>query len=452
MPIRHTRRLSTGFLLLALCLLAVPIASAQGGWLDRFTGQTAQTNAAPGTLIKVRGSGSVPVTPDQAVVTLGVQSLAPQPAAALSASNDAVAEVVAALSAAGVTTASIRTGQFSLVAEPQAVGDSAANSTAPRNYRVLNTVTLTTDKPADVGRLIDVAVAAGANEVQGLQFGVADPARHRAAALRAAMAAAAADGRTLAIMLGAGEPRVVAVDTLDASAPSPAAMAGGPPLFPGQSTVDAAVELTLALDRANLPAAPRATATARATLAPKATGSVTATRVTRAVTATGTLTLTATTTPLATATLRVPATTGAAPAGSAAPAASGDTLPFVAVAQASNGRYRGTRSRAYVVTSAADWERMVAPLLPAGMQVNPDYDEETLIAVFLGERPGSGYAVKTQGIRAKDGLLQVDVDVTEPASTPERGSAPSSPYQILTIRRADLPQAGQGLVQAEVVR
>jgi hypothetical protein len=450
MTIRHSRRLSSGFLFIGLCLLAVPIASAQGGWFDRFTGQTTQSAAPAGTLIKVRGNGSVPAPPDQAVVTLGVQRLAAQPAAALSASNDAVAEVVAALTKAGVPATALRTGQFSLVAEPPPAGGSSANSTAARSYRVLNTVTLTTDQPADVGRLIDAAVAAGADEVQGLQFGVADPARYRAAALRAAVAAAAADGRTLAALLGAGEPRVVAVDTLDGSAPSPAGLTGAPPLFPGQSTVDAAVELTLAIDQARLPVAARATATARATVPVTATRTVTATRATTGVTATGTVTVTAAATPQATSTLRVPATTGAAGSGSTAPVAAGGTLPFVPVAQASNGRYRGTRSRAYVVTSAADWERMVAPLLPAGVQVNPDYAKETVIAVFLGERPGSGYGVTTRGVRARDGVLQLDVDVTEPASTPERDSAPTSPYQILTIRTADLPQGGGGLLQAEV--
>jgi hypothetical protein len=94
---------------------------------------------------------------------------------------------------------------------------------------------------------------------------------------------------------------------------------------------------------------------------------------------------------------------------------------------------------------------MVAPLLPAGLVVNPDYPNEHAVVVFLGERPAGGGPVKVRELRMNDGVLQVRLDETAPAGTAQRAGGPSSPFQILTIRTNDVVGHSGGLLQAEVV-
>jgi hypothetical protein len=146
-----------------------------------------------------------------------------------------------------------------------------------------------------------------------------------------------------------------------------------------------------------------------------------------------------------------PSATPAAPAGGAAAAGSDDAIPFVAVAQADTGRYRGTRARAIVAASALDWGRMVAPLLPRTMRVSPDYDRELAVAVFLGERPGTGFALKVRKVTAADGRLTVHVDTVEPTGTLDRTGGPTSPFQVITLRRSDLPPDLAEPLQVEVM-
>lgn len=433
-------------ILLALALLSMPagtaaLAQESGSILGRLMGQTGQ-DARPGaTVVRVRGSGSVPVRPDQAQLTVGVESRAPAAPDALTANSDALGAVLEALTAAGVPTASLRTGIFALQAAPAAPGAELGGQAAPASYSVVNTLSITTDDPADVGRLIDVAVGAGANQVHGVQFTVANPAAHRSAAVRAALLAASADATALAEALGGRVTRILEVSTLG-GAGGEAAVLGAPPLLAGQSTVDATVELTLEIVGAKQPQQPTA---------------IPPTRTPRA-TATATLTATATISPTGMIAGGATITATAASAGEAdtraGPAAAvrgPGAVPFVALAQADDGRYRGTRARAVVATSQTDWDRMAAPLLPSSLRLRPNYREETVVAIFLGQRPGAGYAVTVRELRVEDGVLTARVDATEPAGAVDRSGGPTSPYHILTLRKADLPAGVGEPLQVEVL-
>jgi hypothetical protein len=175
----------------------------------------AQTDKAPRSLA-LAGHGEVRVAPDVAVVTLGVTSQGESAAAALGANTAAMQAVFAALKSAGVADKDVQTSGFSV----QPRYDYGSGGTAPRlaGYEVANTVTVTVRRLDGLGDLLDRVVAAGSNQIHGIQFllarpdAAADEARRLAvedARRKAKLYAAAAGlrlGEVLSISEGAAPP------------------------------------------------------------------------------------------------------------------------------------------------------------------------------------------------------------------------------------------------------
>lgn len=138
----------------------------------------APASAATGSVITVSGEGVVEVAPDTATVSLGVQRQAATTAEAIKAHAAAMNAVIAALKQAGVKDEGIKTTSFSV--EP--LYDYSVNGKPPAlvGYRVTNMVTCESQDLQRLGQLIDAAVAAGANQVNGITFTVKDVAALRA--------------------------------------------------------------------------------------------------------------------------------------------------------------------------------------------------------------------------------------------------------------------------------
>jgi hypothetical protein len=79
-------------------------------------------------------------------------------------------------------------------------------------YQAINHISVTIDDLKLVGRVIDKAVAAGANAVEGVSFGVRDPSAYRARAFRLAVQNAYATASALASAAGVSNLRVVRID------------------------------------------------------------------------------------------------------------------------------------------------------------------------------------------------------------------------------------------------
>jgi len=186
--------------ILATSLLAVPAAAQSPPTRDP---------AAALETVSVNGTGRVELTPDRAVFNVGVQTVAPTVAAALQENNARVSALIAALKRLGAADRDIRTSQMSIY--PQQ--DHQAGSRLPRitGYQVSNSVTVTRDDPAAVGKLLQAAVDAGANSVSGVSFTVSDPARGREAALQGAVADARAKAEALARAAGRTIGRALAI-------------------------------------------------------------------------------------------------------------------------------------------------------------------------------------------------------------------------------------------------
>jgi uncharacterized protein len=160
--------------------------------------------------VSVTGTSRIALTPDRFTFNVGVQTMAPTVDDAVAENNRRVAAVIAALKKAGARDQDIQTSNFNLF--PQ---QDYQQNQMPRivGYQATNTVTVRSEKIADAGRLLGIAIAAGVNTSSGLQFEVADPARGRDQGLHAAFddararanALAQAAGRTLGRALSISE-------------------------------------------------------------------------------------------------------------------------------------------------------------------------------------------------------------------------------------------------------
>jgi uncharacterized protein YggE len=222
-------------LLVALAAaVAVVVALAGVGRPETARGDS----AAPDT-VTTTGHGSVSIVPDRAAVTAGVHAQARTAAAALAQSSAETNAVIAALKAHGGT--NLQTQTVSLQPQTNEQGQ-VTGYTADDQVSAEAAI-------ADAGKLIDAAVAAGANTVDGPSLSASD----REGAYERALAEAVANARDKARALGAaggfGVGPVSSV-TEESQAPQPIAFgartakAAGTPVEAG--TQEVAADVTVA--------------------------------------------------------------------------------------------------------------------------------------------------------------------------------------------------------------
>jgi uncharacterized protein YggE len=198
------------------------------------------------------GTGTTMVVPDIAVVTLGVASRAHTAGAALAQNSTDLAKAIAAIKGAGVAEKDIATSGFAIdpvYAEPKS-GEVATAPPAIVGYSVSNSVTVTIRDIAKSGGILDQVVAAGANQVTGISFDIADAHSANEAALKSAIADALGKGALMANSAGVKLVRVLSVATSDSAPPRPMlaamAMKAAPavPVMPGQQSVTTSATVT----------------------------------------------------------------------------------------------------------------------------------------------------------------------------------------------------------------
>jgi uncharacterized protein YggE len=118
--------------------------------------------------------------PDVAEVSLGVTTSRPTALEAVEANNLAMARLVEALKGRGVADKDIQTSQVSISpqytrpAEPKPGVPEEATVPKVVGYEVSNAVRVTTRDRAKLGGLIDAAVKAGSNQINGISFSIGD--------------------------------------------------------------------------------------------------------------------------------------------------------------------------------------------------------------------------------------------------------------------------------------
>ncbi len=119
--------------------------------------------------LQVTGVGTVSANPDEAVLLLAVQTQAASATQATSDNAAIMSKVMEALVNAGIGKDSIETSSYSLTPIYESKPD---QTTPPRilGYVARNAIQVTLTDLASVGKVLDVALMAGANEVQGVIF------------------------------------------------------------------------------------------------------------------------------------------------------------------------------------------------------------------------------------------------------------------------------------------
>src|SRR4051794_14716558 len=126
--------------------------------------------------ISVTGEATVSVPPDQAQIDGGVTSEAKTAREASETNNAAMGKVLLALKGAGVEEKDYQTSRLSL--QPQyPPNPNRAGPAVISGYRASNRVTIKLRDVTKVASMIDVLVAAGANEIGGIHFMVSQASK-----------------------------------------------------------------------------------------------------------------------------------------------------------------------------------------------------------------------------------------------------------------------------------
>jgi uncharacterized protein YggE len=144
--------------------------------------------------IATTGRGEVHVAPDKAILNVGIETRSGSANAAVGENATRVLKTIASLRSAGVDSAKITTGGYSL--GPDYDKNKQIGFIARNNLRV-EVLRIT-----DVGKLIDAALSGGATQVYNIQFGRADAKEARRNALALAVADARNDAEVLAQAAG----------------------------------------------------------------------------------------------------------------------------------------------------------------------------------------------------------------------------------------------------------
>jgi uncharacterized protein YggE len=191
-PLFPTLAMRPTVLLPALVALACApvLAQAPGGM---------PAMAPPPPQIVTGGHGEVRLTPDKATLLVSVQTRAATAAAAGADNARRVKATLDTLRAIGLTSDQLATVGYSVTAVQQ-----YDSKTGPKvvGYDAQNTVRVELRRLDQVGRVIDAALAAGANNIASIQFTASGLDSARRTALAAAVSQARADADAMAKAAG----------------------------------------------------------------------------------------------------------------------------------------------------------------------------------------------------------------------------------------------------------
>jgi len=202
--------------------------------------------APSGRTVTVEGVGSARTTPDTAQVSFGVETRAATASAAVAANAEKMRRVIAALRASGVAKADLQTQNVSVYPHQ-------TDSGTPDGFDASTSVSATVRRIGATGKVVDAAVAAGADETSGPSFSRSGREALAQQALREAFENAHAKAQVLAQEAGAQLGEVQRIEEASAvPEPMPLAYAAADqartPVEPGTQTVQQTVTVTFSLE------------------------------------------------------------------------------------------------------------------------------------------------------------------------------------------------------------
>lgn len=203
--------------------------------------------------ITVVGSGQVSLTPDMAQVNVGVEVRGASVAEAKAEVDRRMAAILAALVDLGVAEKDIQTAHYSIHYEREAFAMPREEGVAEAAgvYRVSNMLNVEVRDLDKLGEILDAAVEAGANQMYGVSFTVANDEAWESEARQAAVADARDRAKELADLAGVELGEVLSVSEVLGSSPVFAAremavgMGGG--IAPGELEFSTQIQVTFAI-------------------------------------------------------------------------------------------------------------------------------------------------------------------------------------------------------------
>ena len=198
--------------------------------------------------VTVTGAGEVSAAPDEAHVSAGVVTEAPRAADAVREASAAMQKVLAALDAAGIDRKQVQTSRFDVSPVYADTPGRSRGTPEIAGYRASNQVQVEVREIGKVGGVLDALVGAGANEIGGISFGIADPKPLQDEARKKAVADARRKAELYAQATGTTIGRVLAIDESGGVGPGPVRYArmeaaAAAPIAPGE--LDLAVSVTV---------------------------------------------------------------------------------------------------------------------------------------------------------------------------------------------------------------
>jgi uncharacterized protein len=227
------------------------LAAASAMMLPAAAFAAPQVNLAPtGSVVELSIYESIEAAPDRVTIGAGVTTTAPTATAAMQQNAAEMTKVIARIKALGIPEKDIQTTGIAL--GPQY--DYQDGGPVFRGYQAANRVSVNLSKIEDTGRVLDALVEAGATDISGPNFAIADDTALKDKARKAAVARGAAQARAYAAMLGYADVRVLAVsENIEGSVPlyvaakTVALEATATPIQPGQIATGVSITITYEL-------------------------------------------------------------------------------------------------------------------------------------------------------------------------------------------------------------
>jgi uncharacterized protein len=218
--------------------------------------QSAAAQDEPPHRIVVTGTGEATARPDIAVISAGVVVQGGTASTALADNSRAMNAVLQQLRTSGLADADVQTSQFSVTPLYERQPPERETTAPPRiiGYQVSNRVTARVRDIDRLGAVLDALVNAGATNVDGPWFDIADPEQVLGQARDAAVADALARARRYAAAAGVRLGEIILIEETGAFVPPPRpmmraeAMAADVPIAPGQTELSASVTITFAIE------------------------------------------------------------------------------------------------------------------------------------------------------------------------------------------------------------
>jgi uncharacterized protein YggE len=245
------------------CVLTVAFLLALAGCSDAprstiIAAGSAGAVSSPDT-ITVVGEATVKSAPDEAVLTLAVESDGKDPAAAMNSNSSSVSDVVKRVKQEGVKDENIETANVSVYAIRTYTETGQEKLTG---YRATNSIHVTVSDAKQVGKILSAAIEEGANNVSGPVWQLSDDTKVVGEALKKAAQNARQKAEVLADSLGVDLGDVVMMSENSVQGPvypmysnsysgkaDAAGMVAETPISAGTLDVTATVTVTFAIRR-----------------------------------------------------------------------------------------------------------------------------------------------------------------------------------------------------------